>query len=230
MVACLIDDFNRADNSSSLGDATSGETWTLQSTAPYNVSGSGITAVPSILGINSNQAYSSDNSPASPPADGPGHLEIGTLDCGFANLDVSLDLVLPFAQGGGGGVTFRWVDATHFWIALLYRRLVGGSDYLLYLRKQTGSGASFTNRVNALSVLTGSATGTHTLRVETCRDRIQTFIDGTQKADFTDTFNQAGTKHGIQTYFSTTVRLDNLSICPHPCGGWGRRRFGGAGF
>lgn len=114
-------------------------------------------------------------------------------------------------------------------MVFLYRSIVG-SGYFLIVRKQTGSGSSFSSPVST-NIASDSATGTRTIRVKTCGGHIQAWVDGTLKGDFTDTFNQSAMKHGIVSYFSTTARLDNLSVCPAICpGGWGRRRFGGPGF
>jgi hypothetical protein len=82
----ITDSFNRADSSTSLGTADTGQTWT---------------ALAGTWGISSNKAYH-----VSTFADGYAVIDAGTGDCTVA---------LTLSTVGSGGITFRAVDSTHLW-------------------------------------------------------------------------------------------------------------------
>lgn len=211
-MTCTLDDFGRADNPSSLGTATSGESWTLQSTAPYDADGNPVGALTSILGISSGTAYSPDTRLLGTHGE-PGYADIATVTTPDADVDASVSLDLGFAEGGGGGLVFRWSSATAFWLAFLYRQ-IGTGDYYLIVRKQTG--ASFDSPVVGFAFANGDV-GTRVVRVKACGGQITAWAGDALVVDFVDSFNTNAVKHGIVTYFSTTVRLDDLSVCSAEC-------------
>jgi len=100
-VATLSDAFNRADNSSSLGTADTGQTWT---------------ALNGTWGIDTNKARNYS----------PGTQAFATVDTGSAN--ITAQLVVTGGTSSGGGITFRAVDLNNLWFTecdsgqmLLYR-------------------------------------------------------------------------------------------------------------
>lgn len=206
----VLDSFDRANNATSLENADTGELWVLQP----RVVGVGVaptgTGATSVLGVDGNQAYTTVaiDIPQSPTA--AWSIQMATIDHGHADLDASVDVVLPLAIGELGGVVARYDGPGNFWGAWLYRSIeVGSPGYALILQGYGDSGATIlTDESNFM--LADAATGIHTVRVVVTGSTWNVYLDGTlgltladvETGNYTDS-----TLHGIG--ISGTARLND---------------------
>lgn len=201
-MGCVTDSFTRAD-STGLGTADSSEIWTPQDTGTYDGSGSPIAAVASQINVVSNKAKSPDAT----------HLQIATIDHGFANGSFQAACHLP-PVGEGTGVVLRWQDATHYWLYLLFRSLSG--NYTVFLRKQNGAGAAYSDVVSALTVTPTNPDPV--MRAVVKGNDFHLYLDTQGLTTVTDASYNTATKHGLFTYFSATDTVDDYSGCPSTAG------------
>lgn len=122
MATIASDNFNRADNPTSLGTATTGQVWVL-------VPGEGHVLPGDPYGIESNQARWNRNGTG---ASGDG---LTAIETGFSGAKVSVKLMDVLAGGSSNlrnmGILFRYVDATHYMFATYAR--AGGGLWRLYV-------------------------------------------------------------------------------------------------
>src|SRR5690242_18710328 len=116
MAVIASDNFNRADDPTSLGTADTGQTWT---------------SVTGTWGISSAQAVHFDSS-------GTGR---AVLETGFTDCITKITLVNPTSVGTGGGgmgLICRYFDTTHYW-RLTYERFPGNANRLRLHRVYGGT-------------------------------------------------------------------------------------------
>lgn len=188
----ISDLFDRANSTTSLGSADTGQLWVPQLWAPVNGPTPQLT---SRWGINGNAAYS-------PSA---AEEQIATIDHGTA--DGSVDINVSTLQAGtGAGLTLRWASATALWTAFLARN-GGNTETRFFLRKYT----SATTSVDRVNQGIANANVPHSIHVDMSGTQMDLFVDGNFISSPTDSFNSTATRHGIQMYFSALNRLDNYS-------------------
>jgi hypothetical protein len=162
----VADTFTRADSATSLGTADTGGAWT---------------ALSGTWGISSNQAYK--------PA---GTTGIAYIDSGKADCKIQVDH--STVSGVNGGLAFRIVDASNYWLASgnqLWK--VQSGSFIA----QGGTYLSFTNGQTMQVVLNGSL--------------ITVLKNGVAVATAVDSFQSTATKHGLRTD-NTTARFDNFLV------------------
>lgn len=171
-MATVTDTFTRA--AGAIGNAETGQAWANFGGGTIVVNGS-------------NQAttgVSSSNSGA-------------VVDCAAA--DAVYQCTLLSQDVNPGGLIFRWVDDTNFWVL----QNVGSTQ--LYLRKFVAG--VYTDNIIAV---TFSASDVFTV---TCAgNSIITQLNGVQKHNITDTFNNTGTKGGLLA--RPSALYDTFSITP----------------
>jgi hypothetical protein len=181
-VTQVLDTFTRADATSPLGTADSGQTWT---------------AAVGTWGISSNQAYTSAaNSSGSQGA-------LAVVDAGTADCTITLDVNNVSVSNTQGGIVFRYVDNSNFWCFIRYDN---GGTQQWYLDRIVGGSSTAVATANA-----GSGT-TDTLQVLLSGSSIVCKLNGTTVTTQTDSTFVTATKHGLNIYNSTGVRLDNFSL------------------
>lgn len=166
----LADRFARANSSTVLGSTDDGgilgsTAWTQQ------MGGTG-------WGINSSAAFT-------PAGAGLPRLPVATVDLGTGDVDLS---VLFAAAGNQGGLVFRYVDDSNFWMALNWT-----TSPQLFLAKVV---AGVQTQVGSGFPAMGSG---HTQRVVAIGSTIVVFEDAGIVASVTDAFNVTATKHGLCT-------------------------------
>lgn len=193
----VTDTFDRTDNASSLGTATTGEVWTPRLTAPFSPQ------VTSTLGISSNQAYSTDSA----------NVNIATVPAGTGDVTVEVDVMLPLAPQEGGGVIGRWQSDLEYWEGLIFRTT--GGPYRAYLRKfYDGTYSQWSKDVAPSAYATPIRVG-----LSFRGSLVVLTADGGTVTSVTDGDYSTATEHGIETYISSAVRLDNFEIRPRFLGG-----------
>lgn len=195
MAIIVQDNFNRADNPTSLGTATTGQAWNQTS----GVSGS--------FGINSNEALWTWNS------GDPSGLVI--LDTGFTDAITQVDLLNPndtavnFAIGAG--ILFRYVDTNYYW-SLIYR-IFGVSTGRLRLHR-TYAGLT-TTAIDIPVVLNNG----DTISAAYCGSNFEVFINSVSQGTYDDSHSPQnyGSSSGLigvhGSYFANILRrFDNFLV------------------
>lgn len=145
------------------------------------------TALVGTWGISSNQAYC-------PTPPGSGNDGIARVELAQADVDLSITVTV---RGTDAGITFRITDSTHYWAWQM------GATGTAQLFKRNGTFTQVgTNH-------TGGVDG-DVLRVVVSGSSISCYRNGVLLETTTDAFNSTATKHGIQS-FDTTSRLDSWS-------------------
>lgn len=176
----VTDSFNRADNSSSIGNADSGETWTVWG-------GGGVS-----FGITSNTAYQ--------PTNGSGtNVDVGTYIDG-GTVARTIQVTITTAQTGnsvGAGLTFRHEDVNNHFLFMFYRS--GGGSLFWFLQKVV-VGANTTIANASASAITG------TLKVVDTGSNIKVYIDGVQVGTgggYSETALNTKTKQGLYINYTS---------------------------
>jgi hypothetical protein len=177
----LTDAFNRANNTTSLGNTAVGHPWT---------------AAKGVWGINSNRAYTVSGS------SGDQFAVVNSLANGFVQAKIT-------TLGSWVGLVFRYQDTSNYWKVSAdlgnnrwtVARVVGG----------TQGGYQYINQAPAAG---------NTVKVSTSGSTITVFINGVQKAQFTDSALQSATKTGLLGHSSgLAARFDDFATT----GPWGTR-------
>ncbi len=173
-VAVSSDSFNRVNNSAAIGVTDGGGTldpltWTTQQ---------------GTCGISSNQAYASALS---------GGKGLATVDLAAADVDLTLTL----ATANLGGLMFRFVDTSNYWV---WAAVTGSS--ILY-KMEAGS-------LTQVGVLTVGAADGDVVRVVAVGSTIEVYRNGSLLLTTTSSFNSTATLHGLYCE-NTAVRLNDWS-------------------
>ena len=194
MAIIVFDDFNRADNPTSLGTANTGQTWSQFS----GVSGS--------FSISSNAALWTWH------VGDPGSRAL--IETGF--VDAITTVTLPNATSGpngfaaGEGIICRWQDSTHYW-RMLYYKLPGA---LLTIRLQRVFGGLGTTVFEYNVTLADN----DTIGLGYCGTHFDVYVNGSVVGTYDDTGGtQYGTICGLVgssgTYFSTILKtFDDFTV------------------
>jgi hypothetical protein len=187
MPVVVFDDFNRPDNPTSLGTATTGQTWSVVSgDFPF--------------GILSNQGYWNRTGSGDAGIDG-----IAVVESGLSNLKASVRLMNISAGGGlnlrNQGLVIRYVDSTHF-LMLVYFNASGSTGFRCYVA-DGGAATARANGADGLVLVDGD-----TIAFAACDQVLKCYLNGVLEAttDFTLGGNGpllsptllAGTKCGVQ--------------------------------
>jgi hypothetical protein len=180
-VGNLSDQFTRADSAVALGG--------------------GFTANVGTWGISSNQAYT-------PVANSTIDGAIATIDTGESDgyAEVTCTAMNEPGRLVQGAVAFRYVDANNYWDAGIWQ---GASlDYNVYIGRVVAGSVTAIFSV----FLENNKVTPFKIGVEFRSSTIRLFIDGVQQqADQTGlTDHMTATKHGLNIYDSTAVRLDDF--------------------
>ena len=189
MAIVVSDNFNRANDSSTIGTATTGQVWA-------NVPQAGGQGDP--FGILSNQAYWNRN--GSGTGDG-----LAALETGLGNAVVSVKLMDVTAGGGlnlrNMGILFRYVDTTHYLFATY--SAAGGGLWRLYVTDGSG-GPIHLGPDSAAHPVNGD-----TMKVAFCGQQVTILLNDVVAEGYPITFGTgllpalsstllAGTKCGLQ--------------------------------
>lgn len=177
----VADNFNRADNGSSLGTASDGVAWQVFGDRYQYLAGNGGCAYQGGLGV----AYR----------------EVST-----ANFTMQVTILLNQigAIPNGSGPTFRVANATDYWAVVA---LSGG-----WALQKNVSG-TFSTPTGGQSTATPAAGDV--LKVVTSGSTITLYVNGTQKAMVTDSFNSTATKVGLGGWSASGsygVKIDDLTV------------------
>lgn len=211
---CVTDTFTRSNGSVAAAAMDSGHTWTLQTQGPHDGTTT-ITPGTSALAITSNQAHGNSS-----PTD---RMNIATVDHGASDVDITLDVILPFDTSTGAGIVFRWDGAADFWIYFLYKSEIEANGYVTFLKKYTTAGMGTTVAGPTNNMAASGATGTRTLRVVADGDTIETYFNGSllYSSLGSQTHNQTATQHGLLGYLGDSSTLfDNYNACPIHVARW----------
>lgn len=184
-IKAITDTFNRADSATSLGTAGTGQSWEqLRGT----------------FGISSNVAYL-----ASFVA---GEINLTAVDSGEADVDIFAQVTVNPPVDAWIGIVYRVQDANNFRYFFHYQTFNGFTVY----SGRVQAGASTYDHLNATNLVASIATPVD-LRVWCQGSTIRVYRNGVQMgSDFTSTFNQTMTKHGVLAANSSVPRLDNFAI------------------
>lgn len=163
-ITSVTDSFTRA-NAGTLGTADTGQAWT---------------ALGGTWSIASNKATNADASGTF----------LATLDTGFANVDVAVDVTIK-AGNSNPGLIWRSADINNHW-----HFTVSTSLYRVYKR--------VAGTYTQMSTHAGIATGTYRLRAVANGSAWAVYIDGVQVASGTDSALSSNTKCGIGSALLTS--------------------------
>lgn len=192
MPILVFDDFNRANNPTGLGTATTGQVWTVETGNVGNWQ------------ISSNSALWTWDS-----GDPNGR---ATVDSGFTSGIVKVtqvDWSGPQNFGVGEGVIFRWVDINYYW-RLVYYNFAGPTNVLRLQRIYAGSITS----VLDVDIVPFLAVG-DSISCAYCGSNFEVFWNAASQGTYDDTGNPQnyGTKCGLYgdpgTYFTTLNKTFN---------------------
>lgn len=188
----VSDSFDRADSTTSLGTADSGQVWTAHS---------------GTWGISSNKGYLASTTGQA----------AASVDAGASDVEVSADITLsPTTDRADAGLVFRLADDSNYLLALINK--VTGSNSIQLFKRQAGS---FTHLASVGSQGHVNGT-TYDLRVVANGSSIEVFRDDTSVlthtlsgADLT-TFG-SNTRHGLRVHRGSTAddggtRFDNFLV------------------
>lgn len=209
----IHDTFNRADNATSLGTADSGELWVPRLWAPHDGNDAPIGQSTSVLGISGGAVSAGDAS----------HVHMATIDHGTAEIDVTLEMVLPFPAGTGAGMVARWAGDTEFFEAFVYHNAGGPQAYTGFLRRVDGPGTVVVVGT-APSLAANTASGTYEFVVSAVGDQWTFRFEGNVVGSFVDNTYSGATDHGVLSYFTTAAVIDSYN--GRSPGGWSVGRIG----
>lgn len=204
---CVGDRFDKANSASSAGTADTGQSWTARSR--LNAETLVVTAETSVLGIVDNQAYD--------PTGDMDRVNIVTIDHGFADVDASLVVTAPLAKGEQVDLVYRLADDSHLWWLFFYRSVDSGVNYayFAFIRQLNGSG-SYSDPGGSVNLGTTPQFPVQ-LRVLAVGDRHRAYVNGVEHFDFTDSFNQTETEHGLgmgPSQDAPISRVNDYRACP----------------
>lgn len=190
-VPLVLDSFNRADSSTSMGSTDGGSLGALAWTR---------IGTDGVYGISSNKAYAS-----TPHTPSPRHIDAGVAD-GVLSLDITTG-----ASGTIGGLAFRILDNANYVFA---RYNLNGANNAWELYKVVASAFTLLGSTTSAGI---AASTTYRLEM-TFRGSALTFkVDGVTKASATDSAHSTRTKHGLEGHVvgaAGGVRWDNFQIDP----------------
>jgi hypothetical protein len=162
------DYFTRADSTTTLGTADTGQTWTAHT---------------GTWGISSNQAYLATRSGDS----------VATVDCGKSDIDFTCNVTLG-ADGTQPGIVFRATDDQNYLLAFLNNSTGATDDIELYQRVA----GAYTKLGTDYRFPGDIANTTITLRVVTSGTSIEIYADGTLRHSHTTSQFQTATRVGLR--------------------------------
>lgn len=203
MTVTVVDAFNRADSATTLGNADSGETWVPRPQLDNDFA----IGPTSVLGIAGSRAYSPNT-----------NLDLATIDHGGPDVVVGLDFVTPFPPGNGCGPIARWQGPKDFWQAIVFRSNIG-NGYSVTLRRWY-VGGDYGDLASAVFA-DESLTGVHRVEFSALGNALSASIDAVAQVAGTSSAFNLSNHHGLSTYYSAAVRMDNYNAVANPrVGGW----------
>jgi len=199
MSTIVSDNFTRADNPTSLGTATTGQTW------------SQVAGASGAFSISSNTALWTWNF-----GEVVGRV---IIESGFTNAVTKVTLVNPTTGSGnfgiGEGLIFRYVDANFLW-RLIYTRSIGTTNQLRLQRTYSGS----TSTVLDLAI---TLADNDTISCGYCESIFKVYVNDVLQGTYDDTGQPQnyGTMCGLignsGSFFSTiTKNFDNFLVTTSP--------------
>lgn len=168
----VSDDFSEADGTSLSGKATdTGQSW-VQTSGTWTVQ----TQKAKCVAVAANQ--------------------IVQVESGLADCTVSATIVWGEQYPG---LTFRFVDASNFWLCLF-----NSSNTAIQLSKFVAGAQTV--------VATAACTASPLMKVELSGSTIKAYIDGALLTTVTDSAHQTATKHGLFAYGTGTSTWDDFSV------------------
>lgn len=187
----LADSFDRPD-SSLLGTSDTGQPWTMK---PGFTGPEFGPFVPSVIGVAGNRA-----------AAGNANMNVATMNHGTPDVTIGVDVITPFPQGHGAGIIFRWELRDRYWQGLIARSILDAAFYRIYMRLYHDNGAHDDYDTHDFATL---ADGAHRMEIRAHGADIEMWFDGVHRLGTVSSLFSDQREHGISTYFSTAVRLDN---------------------
>lgn len=193
MATIVSDNFNRANDPTSMGTATTGQVWSrVSGTAPWGI-------------VSNRSSYTWT------PFEGTG---IAVLETGFS--DAITSITLPSVDmpnfAAGAGVVCRYVDNNYYWRLLIYD-FPGAHGQLRLQRVYAGSVTT------VIDVGPSAMANGDTMSVACCGSDFEILVNGVSEGTYDDSINPQnyGTQSGLiniqgTTFFTYTTTYDDFLV------------------